>query len=288
MRKKGKYNALPGNHLSYPSYKHLSSSCLLCYGIQETTLLGAIIVYSPTRRMDVSRYPLSSKRSKKKRKRSMVVAKRKTQEVSWLCAYIGVLFASAIVRDFVIAPYVAQHASGIEAALVEPIWKLFFWIIPTFLYIQFVEGQNPLTYLKLSTNILHGLLWGLYGCFFVTALEFGNLLRNHTPHTLSTDTWINVILLVGFMEEIPFRGFLFQKLQSWFGFLGATLLSSLLFALIHLPLWISTGQSTNLPFALFLVFAVGILACIVLKMSESLWSSIIVHTCYNLLTALFV
>lgn len=219
----------------------------------------------------------------------MVIAKGKYQELWFLCAYIGLLFASAILRDFVVVPYVAQHIHGPVNVLVEPIWKLLFWIAPTIFYIQVIEGQNPLTYLKLSTNVLQGLLWGLYGCIFVVALEFGNLLRSHHAfQTPTTDTWVNAILLVGLMEEIPFRGFLFQKLQSWIGFPGSLLLSSLLFALIHLPIWISTGQSSNLPLALLLIFLVGTMACLALKLSESLWSSIIVHTCYNILTALFV
>lgn len=84
----------------------------------------------------------------------MYFVKIKTRETFFLIGYILVLFASAIVRDFVIAPYVAQHVHGIGAVLVEPIWKLLFWIVPTLLYIQFVEHQNPLTYLKLSTNIV--------------------------------------------------------------------------------------------------------------------------------------
>ncbi len=218
----------------------------------------------------------------------MIIVKGKLQEFWLLCGYICILFVSAIVRDFVIAPYVAQHMSGPGAVLIEPIWKLLFWIVPTFFYIKFVEDQNPLIYLKLSTNVLQGLLWGLFGCIFVVALEFGKILQGHAVTSQSTDTWVNVILLVGLMEEIPFRGFLFQKLQSNFGFIGSMLLSSLLFALIHVPLWVSTGQSTHLPLALILVFGVGVLACIVLKLSESLWSSIIVHTFYNILTAIFV
>jgi uncharacterized protein len=222
----------------------------------------------------------------------MVIVTRKTQEIFWLLAYILLLFASAIVRDFVIAPYVAQHIHGTGAVLVEPIWKLLFWIAPTLLYIQFIEGQNPLTYLKLTTNLLKGLAWGLYGCIFLLALEFGNLLRNGLHFSQTPDTWVNVILLVGLMEEIPFRGLLFQKLQSlfspsWPGFVGAMLISSLLFALIHLPLWMSTGQSLSQSLVgMALVFCVGLLACSVLKLSESLWSSILIHTFYNILTSL--
>jgi uncharacterized protein len=218
----------------------------------------------------------------------MFLAKRKTQQVSWLLAYILLLFTSAIVRDFVIAPYVSHHMSGIEAVLIEPIWKLLFWIVPTFLYIRFVERQNPFTYLKLTTNLLKGLLWGLAGMAFLVAAEFP-LILGHTPNfQFGTDTLINVILLVGFMEEIPFRGFLFQKLQEWLGFFGAMLLSSLLFALIHVPLWVSTGSFTVSQVLNFvMVFIVGLLACYTLKRSGSLWSSILLHTFYNILANIF-
>ena len=96
----------------------------------------------------------------------MLLVKNRTQELSFLIIYMVILFASAFVRDFLIAPYVTHHMSGIGALLVEPLWKLLFWIVPTLLYIQFIERQNPLTYLKLSTNIGKGLLWGWLGYFF--------------------------------------------------------------------------------------------------------------------------
>jgi hypothetical protein len=62
----------------------------------------------------------------------MYLAKNKTWEVLFLVAYILLLFASSIVRDFVIAPYVTHHIRGIGAVLVEPLWKVLFWIVPTF------------------------------------------------------------------------------------------------------------------------------------------------------------
>lgn len=218
----------------------------------------------------------------------MFVTKGRTLEVFWLLAYVLLLFLSAVVRDFVIAPYVTHHMSGIEAVLIEPIWKLLFWIVPTFLYIRFVERQNPFTYLKLTTNILKGLLYGLAGMLFFAIVELPIILR-HAPHLqFGTDTWLNVILLVGFMEEIPFRGFLFQKLQTFFGVVGAILVSSLLFALIHAPLWISTAQSVPaILINLFNILLIAIVLCIALKISDSLWSSIIIHVFYNLIQNIF-
>ncbi len=220
----------------------------------------------------------------------MLLVKNRTQELSFLIAYIFVLVASAIVRDFVIAPYVTHHMSGIGALLVEPLWKLLFWIVPTLLYIQFVEHQNPITYLKLSRNIGKGLLWGLAGMLFLVVVLAGTFIRAHLHFPQSADTWVNVILLVGIMEEIPFRGFLFQKLQSlfgpsWAGIAGAMIISSLLFTLIHTPLWISTGQSVNL-ISMVQIFIVALVYCTALKLSDSLWSSILIHMFYNFLSAI--
>jgi membrane protease YdiL (CAAX protease family) len=53
-------------------------------------------------------------------------------------------------------------------------------------------------------------------------------------------TWNSVLstsILIGLFEEIPFRGFILQKLQEKFPFWISNLLSSLLFLIIHLPGW---------------------------------------------------
>ena len=45
----------------------------------------------------------------------MFLAKNRGQEVPLLVGYLLLIFASAIVRDLVITPYVTHHLSGIGA-----------------------------------------------------------------------------------------------------------------------------------------------------------------------------
>jgi uncharacterized protein len=72
---------------------------------------------------------------------------------------------------------------------------------------------------------------------------------------------------------------------SWIGVAGAMLVSSLFFVLIHIPLWMSTGHAIDFG-NLLGVFLVAILACSALKLSGSLWSSILIHTFYNFLVSI--
>ena len=90
---------------------------------------------------------------------------------------------------------------------------------------------------------------------------------------LST-TW-----LIGFIEEVPFRGFILQKLEERVGHALAVMTSSLLFLAIHLPGWISLN--TLRPEKGVTIFIVGVVLAVIFKYSGSLWSAIIAHTSNN-------
>lgn len=85
------------------------------------------------------------------------------------------------------------------------------------LFITYVERQPVLAYLKLNRHVGRGLLWRLAGsCFYSLQLVFALLHRFpfHLQH--SFDDWFNGVILVGMIEEIIFRGFLFQQFESLF------------------------------------------------------------------------
>jgi uncharacterized protein len=216
-----------------------------------------------------------------------------TEGTSWerviFVGYIAILFAAASIRDFFVIPFVTHHLIGITAAFVEPLYKLLFWIAPTILYIKYVIKANPLTYLKLTVNVRKGIGGGvLIGVLlFLLFVLPAALLHGKLPRfALSFDDWLNSFLLVGILEEIPFRGLVFQRLQSLLGFWKATLVSSLLFAMVHVPLWLSRGEvllPNDLP-SLFTVFLVGVGLCYLFKRTGSLWSCILVHSVYDLTT----
>src|SRR5262249_54049007 len=123
-------------------------------------------------------------------------------------------------------------------ALINITFRLLIWALPVLLYLRYVDHVDPIEYLKLKRQWKRGLLIGLT----ISVLNFlGSMARFGVPHSnLRSVTWNSILgtsLLIGFIEEIPYRGFILQKFQERYGFWVANLLSSLLFLSMHLPGW---------------------------------------------------
>ena len=156
-------------------------------------------------------------------------------------------------------------------------FRLLIWAIPVILYLKYVDQASPLAYLKLHGNFKKGMLFGLG---FAALNCVGTILRLGLPHvTARYVSWNSIFgtsLAVGFIEEIPFRGFIFQRLEGMTSFWPAAIGSSLLFLAIHIPGWISLRMLSAANAAT--VFFLGLAFAIVFRLSGSLWSSIIAHS----------
>jgi len=91
--------------------------------------------------------------------------------------------------------------------------------------------------------------------------------------------------LVGFTEEILFRGFFLQRIASYTKFEFANIITAILFLLIHFPGWIALNA---LPTGVFLKIALfsfilifSIVQGYVFKKTESLWVCIVIHSINN-------
>ncbi len=171
----------------------------------------------------------------------------------------------------------ALGVTTLAYALVNITLRLLVWVLPVFLYLRCIERVHPLEYLKLKQHWKRGILVGLA----LSLLNFlGMLLRFGPPHlNPQYITWNSILstsILIGFIEEIPFRGFIFQKLLETQPFWRANLLSSLLFVGIHLPGWI-VFQQLALSGAIT-IFLIGVILAAAFYSSKSLWSSIIAHS----------
>ncbi len=85
--------------------------------------------------------------------------------------------------------------------------------------------------------------------------------------------WIALVLAAPLFEETFFRGFLFKGIQSsWLGTYGAVILTSLVWASIHLQYnFFYMGQ----------IFAVGILLGIARHKTQSLYTPLMMHALMN-------
>jgi membrane protease YdiL (CAAX protease family) len=98
-------------------------------------------------------------------------------------------------------------------------------------------------------------------------------------------TWNSVLgtsFFIGFIEEIPYRGFMLQKFGERMDFWLANLITSLLFLAIHLPGWIALH--TFNPGAAASVFILGVVLALAVKYSDSLWAPILTHSANDCLS----
>jgi membrane protease YdiL (CAAX protease family) len=127
-------------------------------------------------------------------------------------------------------------------------------------------------------HFLWGLFWGL--CVFsaviviISALHgfsFGGLVLRGLPLLKYAGLWAIGFLLVGFVEEFLYRGYVQFTLAQAIGFWPAAIIWSLVFGAIHLK-----NPGENLTGALQ-VFLFAIFACLTLRRTGALWFAIGFH-----------
>ena len=99
---------------------------------------------------------------------------------------------------------------------------------------------------------------------------------------------IEIVLFVGITEEMVFRGWLLnaflKRMKHW----SAILLNSLLFLIIHFPIWIYYGYDIFTIISSTLgVFGVSIILSILFIKSKNIIIPIAFHMIWNLLMTLF-
>ena len=158
---------------------------------------------------------------------------------------------------------------------------LLLFITPVMLYLKLKNKVNPLEFLKLNTNAKETILKGfVINILFIIALVMKKIIFGGNQINLNIGLLWASGLLVGVLEEIPFRGFILQKLLSNMSFIQANLLTSVLFVLIHIPLWILSD--INVLNSISSVFILSFISGYLFKEYNSLWIPITCHSVFNI------
>lgn len=207
-----------------------------------------------------------------------VQSEKRRKPVSPFLVYLLLFHGAWIFWVYQIYPWLASLGeTTLLYALVNISLRLLIWVLPVFLYLRWIDGVDPLAYLKLRAHWQRGVVIGL----LVTLVNFLlSLVRYGWPqpalHALTWNSLFSTFLLIGFIEEIPYRGFILQKLQERFNFWFANLLTALLFVAIHLPGWIKLDL-LRVETVIF-VFVFGFLLAVIFFYAKSLWSAIVAHS----------
>ena len=165
------------------------------------------------------------------------------------------------------------------------IWNLlinfFLFVIPVILYLKLKDKVNPLVYLKIRGNSKQGILIAIIvsSILIILLITKNAITRFDSFHLNLGLLWISA-LLVGFLEEIPFRGFLLQKLSNHMKFWKANLLTTVIFISFHIPTWINSN--TDVIRAAISISMVSLALGYLFKEYKSLWIPIICHSVFNL------
>jgi membrane protease YdiL (CAAX protease family) len=193
-------------------------------------------------------------------------------------AYVVVFHLAWIAWPYVVYPRLVSIGEATLAyALLNIGLRLLIWVVPVLLYLRYVDGVEPFSYLGLRSHVRRGVAAGAA----VTALNLiGSMARFGPPHPVAQSiTWNSMLgtsFLVGFIEEIPYRGFMLQKLAARMNFWVANAITSLLFVAIHVPGWIALHALTAPKAAGIFVF--GAVMATVFRWSASLWAPVIAHS----------
>lgn len=91
-------------------------------------------------------------------------------------------------------------------------------------------------------------------------------------------TFISLVILPPLVEEIIVRGLIFTSLRKHLKFWGAAALTSLVFAVAHLP---AGGDSGPLYIAAIDTFMLSLVLCFLREKTGSLWAGITLHALKN-------
>lgn len=212
----------------------------------------------------------------------------KRMPFAYLIGYVGIFFSLWTLYVFKISPFLKMQYP--EFYLYN-VFKLLIWTLPVFAYLRY-ENKDTLTYLKLRAVTKAGVKWAFFISLAFIAYQFIGKILILQPIKFNiffdADKWIKGVILVGFTEEILFRGFFLQKIATYTKFGFANIITSLLFLLIHFPGWLALNA---LPAGIFLkialfafIFIFSIVQGYVLKKTESLWVCIVIHSINNFMS----
>lgn len=152
---------------------------------------------------------------------------------------------------------------------------LLFMLIVFYLYYYLNNSHDLIRFEELSkSDLIYFVSFLLIILIIIYPLENSNSITYLQVYDLVSLKGLLAITLIVIIEEIVFRGMIYENLKSISNKKYATVASSLLFALSHFYLLHSFSST-------LLIFILGVIFCLSYEGTENLGTSISVHLFYN-------
>lgn len=202
---------------------------------------------------------------------------------------IGFLIADWVVQGLYTVGLVNANLLGEVYYYVQLIFGFGLGILVLFLFVRRTGKRSIKTLGFYNDQVVikyaQGVLLAFSGLLSMVIIlqNTGNITIKLNPYTLSLQT-ISIILLVivawviqGAAEEILIRGFLLTSISERWGLVRGIIISSIVFALMHV------GNNGLTFISLMNLLLCGVLLALLAIKQESLWGAAGFHTAWNLL-----
>ena len=206
--------------------------------------------------------------------------------------YIALVFGLWTIYVSTLYPLVVGVTNLPSRIFLNEFIRAIIFVAPVFLFLKFVIGEKPISFLKLDANIKTGVLWGVIAGICYAALVIARIILtggNFNPRHVPLEAWFTAVTAATLIEEIAFRGFLLQLFERVMNFWTANVLTAFLFVAIHFPGWIILDIAPLLPnklMAMAEIFFLGLLLGFLFKRAQSLWACVVLHATNNLLATI--
>ncbi|HHU6751011.1 TPA: CPBP family intramembrane glutamic endopeptidase [Staphylococcus pseudintermedius] len=151
--------------------------------------------------------------------------------------------------------------------------------------------KRPLSYFRITpvrlfpSSVVFGVLLATLTIVFYFVIVPGHFNVTHIESTkVFLEMFFELIILGGIaapiVEEMVFRGVLLKYIEEKTNIVVAMVVTSILFAMVHL----FNGRLTGIDFYLLIIGGtiVGMLYAIAAYRYESIWASVVLHMCWNI------
>lgn len=213
-------------------------------------------------------------------------------DIAWATVVFGLIFGAfavtfAVVRflEVSFAPEGSPYVSGVllmilEAALIIPVWLFAIrkynigWGTLGFRSFNVLAGCGLVVALLMVSFTVNVIWAGILSLFDLGIQQ--EILPAFGGGTVGLGiAWVAAGIVAPLVEESFFRGFLLPALLQKFSFWTAAAINALVFALIHFQ-----------PAAVVPFFTLGVFFCLLYRVTNSIWPSVLMHATMNTLAVL--
>ncbi len=210
-----------------------------------------------------------------------------------LISYVCITGLWALYRFFLDTPLNALFPTP-AGALLEGVIKCLLLILPSVLLMRACEDDlfipTRQAFSLKPRALLTGLVLGavFLGFYVVRNLIVGGGVRFN--FAVSTDDLLSSVFFAAVTEEIMYRAFMQNVLVKKFGRERAIVIAAVLFAFMHLPIWIAGGtvDVLELVVRLLSVGLTGYLLGLAFVHDKVIWGAVIAHGLHNLIVHVVV